>query len=269
MDVLALVVVDEGAGTSERVAPDVFSPLAGIPVLVRSVRGLLASGVVDHVVVLVPAHRVASASGLLVGMPGTVEALDGGAGTAGPATRPVGGGPVGAGSAGGPPARSQPHPGRSAAVRRWLRRPDIAAFLAGAPDEGASSRPRAPAGVALLHDAARPLAPSALAVAVVDAVRAGHPAAVPALPLPDTLKTVDPRGVLTGTPDRSTLRVVQTPQAVRADLLPAVLATVGRVEHAYRALAGPAHLVAGDPLAFAVRTAWDAELAEMLVEVGP
>jgi 2-C-methyl-D-erythritol 4-phosphate cytidylyltransferase/2-C-methyl-D-erythritol 2,4-cyclodiphosphate synthase len=66
--------------------------------------------------------------------------------------------------------------------------------------------------VVLIHDAARPFASAALiSRAIAAAARTG--AAVPVLPVVDTVKTVDGSGTITGTIDRSSLRVVQTPQA--------------------------------------------------------
>jgi 2-C-methyl-D-erythritol 4-phosphate cytidylyltransferase / 2-C-methyl-D-erythritol 2,4-cyclodiphosphate synthase len=69
----------------------------------------------------------------------------------------------------------------------------------------------------LVHDAARPFASPALIARAVAAARSG--AAVPVLPVVDTVKTVDPTGAITGTIDRTLLRVVQTPQAFGFDLL--------------------------------------------------
>ncbi|MFF1477100.1 2-C-methyl-D-erythritol 4-phosphate cytidylyltransferase [Streptomyces sp. NPDC058301] len=71
--------------------------------------------------------------------------------------------------------------------------------------------------VVLVHDAARPLVPVDTVDAVIEAVRDGAPAVVPALPLADTVKEVEPRADGTpepvlATPDRSRLRAVQTPQ---------------------------------------------------------
>ena len=48
-------------------------------------------------------------------------------------------------------------------------------------------------------------------------------AAAPAVPVTDTVKVADETGLVTGTPDRSTLRAVQTPQVFRAELLKAAL----------------------------------------------
>ncbi|WAX79337.1 2-C-methyl-D-erythritol 4-phosphate cytidylyltransferase [Streptomyces sp. KMM 9044] len=72
--------------------------------------------------------------------------------------------------------------------------------------------------IVLVHDAARPLVPVDTVDAVVEAVRDGAPAVVPALPLADTVKQVEPAAVpgepepVVATPDRSLLRAVQTPQ---------------------------------------------------------
>jgi 2-C-methyl-D-erythritol 4-phosphate cytidylyltransferase len=121
--------------------------------------------------------------------------------------------------------------------------------------------------IVLLHDACRPLAPGELAAAVVEAVRGGHGMAVPALPLTDTVKSVDDRGAVTGTPDRATLRVLQAPIALRARLLPAgpfmnPLTAIRRFTEA----GGDVHMVTGHPAAFAVRSAWDLELAELIAD---
>jgi 2-C-methyl-D-erythritol 4-phosphate cytidylyltransferase len=136
---------------------------------------------------------------------------------------------------------------------------------------GAVERARsAGAEVVLVHDAARPLTPPALAKAVTQSVvAAAHGIAVPVLPLADTVKHVNSGGLVIGSPDRSGLRVVQTPQAFRADLLRCdvlrrVLASDGPVEHAWAVVGAPAVTVPGHPLAFAVRSAWERELAEVL-----
>ena len=73
--------------------------------------------------------------------------------------------------------------------------------------------------VVLVHDAARPLVPVVLVDAVTAAVRSGVDAVVPAIPLADTIKSVDEAGRVTATLDRSTLRAIQTPQGFRRDVL--------------------------------------------------
>lgn len=74
------------------------------------------------------------------------------------------------------------------------------------------------AAVIAVHDAARPLAGVELWEAVIGAVRAGADAAIPAVPVSDTVKRTGPDGTLT-TLDRSVLVAVQTPQAFNADAL--------------------------------------------------
>lgn len=72
--------------------------------------------------------------------------------------------------------------------------------------------------VILVHDGARPLVSTATITAIIDAaIRYG--AAGTAVPVKDTIKTVDEYGFVTGTPARQTLWAIQTPQAFRADLL--------------------------------------------------
>ena len=73
--------------------------------------------------------------------------------------------------------------------------------------------------VVLVHDAARPLVSRATIEAVIEAARA-HGAAVAAVPEKNTVKVVKD-GVVTATPDRSTLWAVQTPQGFSSSLLTA------------------------------------------------
>jgi 2-C-methyl-D-erythritol 4-phosphate cytidylyltransferase len=75
--------------------------------------------------------------------------------------------------------------------------------------------------VVVVHDAARPLASTGLYERVVRAVANGADAAVPALPLSDTVKRVEGDRVVETVP-RDGLVGVQTPQAFRADVLRAV-----------------------------------------------
>jgi 2-C-methyl-D-erythritol 4-phosphate cytidylyltransferase len=121
--------------------------------------------------------------------------------------------------------------------------------------------------IVVLHDACRPLAPGELAAAVVEAVRGDHAVAVPALPLTDTVKSVDDHGGVTGTPDRAALRVLQTPVALRVRTLPPdayenPLAAIRR----FTSAGGDVRTVTGHPAAFAVRSAWDLELAELIAD---
>ena len=138
------------------------------------------------------------------------------------------------------------------------------------------------ADVVIVHDAARALTPPEVTRRVVAAVRAGHEAVVPALPVTDTVKEVEageagePEPVV-GTPQRARLRAVQTPQGFRTDTLVAAhragakragdeaLAAsddAGLVE----ACGGSVVVVAGDERAMKVTTPMDLALAELLVK---
>lgn len=122
--------------------------------------------------------------------------------------------------------------------------------------------------VVLVHDAARCLTPLAVFERVVDAVRAGAAGAVPGLALVDTVKTVDAHGVITGTPDRASLRAVQTPQGfAREVLVTAYRGGVGATDDAALVELGGHHVVVveGDPLAFKVTTPDDLERAERVL----
>jgi 2-C-methyl-D-erythritol 4-phosphate cytidylyltransferase/2-C-methyl-D-erythritol 2,4-cyclodiphosphate synthase len=65
--------------------------------------------------------------------------------------------------------------------------------------------------IVLIHDAARPFAsPALITRAIAAAEKTG--AAIPALPVSDTVKSVDAQGLVDKTLDRSSLRTIQTPQ---------------------------------------------------------
>lgn len=71
----------------------------------------------------------------------------------------------------------------------------------------------------LVHDAARALASTDLARRVIDSLVAGEVAVIPALPVTDTIKSINSEGYVTITPDRTHLRAVQTPQGFSRSLL--------------------------------------------------
>jgi 2-C-methyl-D-erythritol 4-phosphate cytidylyltransferase/2-C-methyl-D-erythritol 2,4-cyclodiphosphate synthase len=71
--------------------------------------------------------------------------------------------------------------------------------------------------VLLVHDGARPLVSPALVNAVARAA-AEHGAAIPVLPVAETLKRIDD-GVVVGTIDRAGVATAQTPQGLRWDVL--------------------------------------------------
>jgi 2-C-methyl-D-erythritol 4-phosphate cytidylyltransferase len=123
----------------------------------------------------------------------------------------------------------------------------------------------------LVHDAARALTPPGLIVRVVEALRAGHGAVVPALSLSDTIKAVDANGVVLGTPERAGLRAVQTPQGFATDLLlrayESAAAGTGFTDDAslVEHVGGQVQVVDGDPLAFKITTQLDLLLAQAIV----
>jgi 2-C-methyl-D-erythritol 4-phosphate cytidylyltransferase len=122
----------------------------------------------------------------------------------------------------------------------------------------------------LVHDAARALTPRALITRVVDALRGGYLAVVPALPVSDTIKAVDANGVVIATPGRSGLRAVQTPQGFATEVL---LTAYDRAESAdvtddasmVENLGVQVHVIDGDPMAFKITTPLDLLLAEAVV----
>ena len=93
------------------------------------------------------------------------------------------------------------------ATRQASVRAGLEALSARAPD------------IVLVHDAARALTPPELVEAVATAVRGGHGAVIPVLPVVDTIKQVSDSGDVVATVDRSSLRAVQTPQGFRRDVL--------------------------------------------------
>jgi 2-C-methyl-D-erythritol 4-phosphate cytidylyltransferase len=212
------------AGSGERLGaglPKAFYQLDGQTLVERAVAGLLDSGVVDTVVVAVPAGLTDEAK-LILADKATV----------------VAGGTK-----------------RTESVRL--------ALAALAPMSGGSE-------FVLVHDAARALTPPGLIVRVVDALRAGHDAVVPALPLADTIKAVDANGVVLGTPERAGLRAVQTPQGFATDLLLRAYQHADTAEFTDDAslvehVGGQVQVVDGDPLAFKITTRLDLLLAEAIV----
>lgn len=98
------------------------------------------------------------------------------------------------------------------------RQASVAAGLAALPAD-------ADVDVVLVHDAARALASPGLVRAVESAVRSGHRAVVPGLPVADTIKQVgepvDGAAPVVATVPRATMRAVQTPQGFERALLDA------------------------------------------------
>jgi 2-C-methyl-D-erythritol 4-phosphate cytidylyltransferase / 2-C-methyl-D-erythritol 2,4-cyclodiphosphate synthase len=72
--------------------------------------------------------------------------------------------------------------------------------------------------IVLIHDAARPFVSAALISRAIDAVSSTG-AAIPTVQVADTVKLVDANGNITATPERARLRIAQTPQVFRFDVI--------------------------------------------------
>ena len=248
-----VVAVLTAAGSGARLGaaePKALVEVAGETLVRRAARGLLSSGVVDHVVVTSPAEHLDRFRDEVVGI--------GALGVCG-AIEVVPGAPD----------------SRQASVALGL-----SAAIAARPDA---------LGV-LVHDAARALTPPEGVRRGGAAGRAGHDAVVPALPVTDTVKEIAGPGrgdpgdapagdvpveAVVGTPDRTRLRAVQTPQGFAiAALLAAHRLGADRATDEARAASDDAGLVEaaggavvvvqGDPRAMKITTPVDLALAEVL-----
>ena len=125
--------------------------------------------------------------------------------------------------------------------------------------------------LAAVHDGARPL----ITQEVIDSVvRTAHTyaAAAPGVPVKDTVKIVQ-GGVVAETPDRSTLRAIQTPQAFDLDLLKSALKKAKKDKapitddcSAVELMGMAVRIVDGDERNIKVTTPMDLRIAEMLLE---
>jgi 2-C-methyl-D-erythritol 4-phosphate cytidylyltransferase len=125
--------------------------------------------------------------------------------------------------------------------------------------------------IVLVHDVARCLARSDLFARVIHAVRAGHPAVVPGLPVTDTVKVVDAEGRVLETLDRESLRGIQTPQGFLREVLEHAHASgasatddAGLVERN----GGQVRVVAGDHRALKITSPFDLNVATALLQDG-
>ena len=125
--------------------------------------------------------------------------------------------------------------------------------------------------LAAIQDGARPLVTWELIDRVVRAAHAYH-AAVPVIPVKDTIKVCN-SALVVSTPDRSTLRAVQTPQVFDFDLLRGALkaafeagAEITDDCSAVERLGMTVKTVEGDERNLKVTTPIDLKFAEMLME---
>ena len=125
--------------------------------------------------------------------------------------------------------------------------------------------------LAAIQDGARPL----ITEAVIDrTIRAAHTygAAAPAIPVKDTVKVVE-GGIVSSTPDRATLKAIQTPQVFDIDLLKGALkkafqdgAAITDDCSAVELMGFKVRIVEGDERNIKVTTPMDLKIAEMLLE---
>ena len=128
--------------------------------------------------------------------------------------------------------------------------------------------------LAAVQDGARPL----ITEAVIDrTIRAAHTygAAAPAIPVKDTIKVVE-GGIVSSTPDRATLKAIQTPQVFDFDLLKGALkkafedsAAITDDCSAVELLGYKVRIVEGDERNIKVTTPMDLKIAELLLEELP
>lgn len=238
---IGVIVVAGGSG--QRLGygvPKAQVPVAGEPMLVHALRAVQAAEIAEAVVVAVPAGDT-----LMRGIcaapefAGAVQTVDGGA------TRP-----------------------ESVRAALSLLPADLDAVL--------------------VHDAARALTPPGVFRRVAGALAAGARAVIPAVPVVDTVKDTEavpaPQETtaarrVTGTPDRSRLRAVQTPQGFDADLLrraheaalsfpPEQAAAVTDDAMLAESLGIDVYVVDGSQLSLKITTPLDLVLAEAILAGG-
>ncbi|MFE3326696.1 2-C-methyl-D-erythritol 4-phosphate cytidylyltransferase [Streptomyces sp. NPDC059176] len=236
-------VVIPAAGRGVRLgpgAPKALRTLNGTPMLIHAVRAMAASRAVSLVVVVAPPDGALEVKNLLdeYGLPG------------------------------GTPSGSWGRTDYLVVPGGETRQDSVRLGLAALPET---------IDIVLVHDAARPLVPVDTVDAVVEAVRDGAPAVVPALPLADTVKQVEPREKgepepVVATPERARLRAVQTPQGFdRATLVRAhetvAVAGDGATDDAgmVEQLGVPVVVVPGHEEAFKVTRPLDLVLAEAVL----
>ena len=124
----------------------------------------------------------------------------------------------------------------------------------------------------LVHDAARALTPSVVFDSVAAEVDRTGIGIVPGIPVSDTIKRTAGSGAVLETVDRSELMAIQTPQGFPREYLLAAHAVADNEFTDDAALvASIGHevsVIAGDPLAFKITTAWDLRRAEQLLSGG-
>ena len=154
--------------------------------------------------------------------------------------------------------------------------PQVDIVVAGGPTRSESVRnglevlPQS-AEIVVVHDAARPGAPIQMYLSVIDAVLGGADAAVPGLPVTDTLKRVVDAPVgkkVKATVDRDTLMAIQTPQAFSKRMLEKAHAGGGQATDdagLVEAIGGTVMVVPGDAAAIKITHPSDISIVAQLM----
>jgi 2-C-methyl-D-erythritol 4-phosphate cytidylyltransferase len=126
-----------------------------------------------------------------------------------------------------------------------------------------------------IHDAARPCVTGEL-IDRVFAAAIEHGAALPGLPVADTLKRVDANHTITETVPRAGLFVAQTPQVFQREILLSAYANRSRVQRELtddaqlvEQIGHACHVVEGSPFNIKITTAADLRLASAILQVLP
>lgn len=125
----------------------------------------------------------------------------------------------------------------------------------------------------LVHDVARPFVPRAVISRVLAALKNGADAAIPVLPVHDTIRRVDATGELVGVVDRNALVAVQTPQGFRREALVAAHTAGEQLQVTddaalVEAMGGTVVAVPGADELFKITRPWDLTVAEALLDSG-
>jgi 2-C-methyl-D-erythritol 4-phosphate cytidylyltransferase len=128
------------------------------------------------------------------------------------------------------------------------------------------------ATLAAIQDGARPLVAESVISAVV-AAAAVHHAAAPAIPVKDTIKVMDSACTVEYTPERDTLRAVQTPQVFDRDLLLAAWERARKEKLVYtddcgamEGLGVKVYLTEGSEENIKITTPLDLKIAELILK---
>lgn len=126
------------------------------------------------------------------------------------------------------------------------------------------------ARIICIHDGARPFVTPEIVEEVIHQAKLYH-AATPAVPISDTVKTAE-GGIVTGTPDRSSVFAIQTPQAFQADIIKAALTRAVQDGKTYsddcgavEALGVKVHLTTGSRENIKITTPTDLIMAKMIL----